>query len=84
MTQNPTIPIDKSSPASIPTLIIRPPKKWVPVDFRELLRIPRTALQFCLAGREDPVQTDRPWISLGDHPAALHDDHLHPLLRRVF
>ena len=36
MTQNPTIPIDKNSPAPIRTLIIRQPKKWVPVNFREL------------------------------------------------
>ena len=36
MTQNTIIPIDKSSPSPVPTLIIRPPKKWVPVDFREL------------------------------------------------
>ena len=66
---------------SVPTLIIRPPKKWVPVDFRELLRIPRTALQFCLPGREDPVQTNRPWISLGDHPAGLYDGYIYRVLR---
>ncbi|MDO9036706.1 MAG: hypothetical protein Q7U51_16110 [Methanoregula sp.] len=72
------------SDSTIPTLIIRPPKKWVPVDFRELLRIPGTALQFCLPRREDPVQTDLPWLSLGDHPTALYDGDLHPLLRRVF
>jgi len=46
------------SDSTIPTLIIRPPKKWVPVDFHEILRVSRTALQFCLPRCEDPVQTD--------------------------
>jgi lipopolysaccharide transport system permease protein len=36
MTQNIAITDDHDSPSSRPVLIIRPPKKWIPVDFHEL------------------------------------------------